>query len=322
MASSLSQKKYNENEKVKKAYDDYVIYKENNKPSDYSFSDSELLSQTQNKYFNMPDFSYDLQNDPLYKQYRRSYLADGKKAMEDSIGKGASMTGGYGNSFALNAGLSSYNSYVDKLNNVIPELYNAAYSRYESEFDRLERQLGYLSDKNEQEYSRYLDSYNIYSDEVDDLRSLYLKEYENDINIQDSEWESAYKIAMAEQEKELKQADLAYRYYAEQLQQKRFEEEFEYKKNQYESDDKYREAELELERERFLQEQAEYWNDFKYKSETVLRDDEIYTLWLEDHVNEALRALEISCGNIESAKHKALLMGFNKKEVERYFDGK
>jgi hypothetical protein len=242
--------------------------------------------------------------------------------MEDSIGKGASMTGGYGNSFALNAGLNSYNSYVDKLNNVIPELYNAAYSRYESEFDRLERQLGYLSDKNEQEYSRYLDSYNVYSDEVDDLRSLYLKEYENDINIQDSEWESAYKIAMAEQEKELKQADLAYRYYAEQLQQKRFDEEFEYKKNQYESDDKYREAELELERDKFLQEQAEYWNDFKYKSETVLRDDEIYTLWLEGHVNEALRALEISCGNVESAKHKALLMGFNKKEVERYFDGK
>ena len=309
-------------EKVRKAYEDYLNYKDSNKPSDYSFSDSELLNQTQNKYFNMPDFSYDVQRDPIYRQYRQSYLTEGKKAMEDSIGKGASMTGGYSNSFAQNAGMSSYNNYVDKLNNVIPELYAAAYSRYESEFDRLEKQLGYLSDKNQQEYKRYLDSYNIYSDEVDDLRSLYLKEYESDIGIQDSEWESAYKIAMAEQEKELKNAELAYKYYAEQLQQKRFEQELEYKNTLSSNDDRLRELELELERQKLENESEEYWNDFKYKSETVLRDDEIYTLWLEGYVTEALRALEISCGNTESAKHKALLMGFNKKEVEKYFSNK
>ncbi len=322
MASSLSQKKYNESEKVKKAYEDYINYKDSNKPSDYSFSDSGLLKKTQDKYFNMPDFSYDVQRDPIYRQYRQSYLTDGKKAMADSIGNSVSLTGGYGNSFAQNAGLSSYNSYVEKLNNVIPELYDAAYSRYESEFDRLEKQLGYLSDKNEKEYARYLDSYNIYSDEVDDLRSLYLKQYENDIDIQDSDWESAYKMAMAEQEKEREKAELAYKYYAEQLEQKRFDDELEYKNNISSSDEKFREEELELERQKLENDREQYWNDFNYKNQTILREDEIYTLWLEGYVTEALRALEISCGNAESAKHKALLMGFNKKEVERYFNNK
>ena len=58
--------KYKESKKVKDAFEKYNTYKNTNKPNDYSYSDSELLSKTQDKYFNYGDFSYDASNDPAY----------------------------------------------------------------------------------------------------------------------------------------------------------------------------------------------------------------------------------------------------------------
>ena len=250
MSTSLSKKKYSESEKVKNAFNEYNTYKDNNKPDDYSFSDSKLLQSTQDKYFNHADFSYDIQSDPIYNQYKELYTTQGKKAMENAIGNAASMTGGYGNSYAETVGAAAYNEHLDKLNNIIPELYATAYSRYEDELDRIENQLSYLTDKDNDEYTRYLDQYDIYSNEVDSLRNLYMKEYENDIKIQDSEWEAAYKIAMAEQEqsqfesemqfkqlqeanqKALEEANLDYKYYTADQAQSQFKSELELKQLQ------------------------------------------------------------------------------------------
>ena len=191
MAKPLNEKKYNQSQKVKDAFDNYNNFKNNNKPDDYTFSDADILSDIQNQYLNHPDFSYNVNSDPLFHQYKQIYKSQGKKAMEDSVGNISALSGGYGNSYAQTAGMNAYYGELDKLNNIIPELYSAAYSRYEAELDRLENKIGILSAKDKEEYSRYIDNFNIYTDEVDSLRELYLKEYENDIDIQDSEWEAA-----------------------------------------------------------------------------------------------------------------------------------
>ena len=82
-------------------------------------------------------FSYDPNEDPVYRAYRRQYTRLGKLAMEDTVGKAAALTGGYGNSYAETAGQQAYGQYLQKLGDTIPTLYSAAYDRYLAEGEAL-----------------------------------------------------------------------------------------------------------------------------------------------------------------------------------------
>lgn len=76
------------------------------------------------------DFAYDLQGDPLYRQYADQYAQLGKQAMRDTTGTAASLTGGYGNSFAQGVGSQAYQQYLTQLNAMIPDFYDRAYQRW------------------------------------------------------------------------------------------------------------------------------------------------------------------------------------------------
>lgn len=89
----------------------------------------EILAQILNR----KDFSYDLNGDALYQQYKDQYMLMGQQAMMDTMGQAAAMTGGYGNSYAQAAGQQAYNSHLQQLNNRIPELYSLALSKYQSD---------------------------------------------------------------------------------------------------------------------------------------------------------------------------------------------
>lgn len=333
MANTLTKKKYEESEKVKQAFQNYTNYKDNSKPNDYTFSDAELLTQTQNEYFNKEDFSYDLESDPIYKQYKKNYVEQGKMAMEDSVGNAAALSGGYGNSYAQTAGIKAYNSYLDKLNNIVPELYEMAYSRYNDELKNLESKLGYLTDKNKEEYSRYLDSYSHYSDEVNALRDLYLSEYKNDIAIQDSEWESAYKIAMKEQEKAIADAEIGYKYYSANLekqqadaklaaQQAQFEAEMAYQKSLDEKEDKYREQELRIERQKVINENRQFWAEFDEKTKDYISQNELYIMQANGQLYDVMSALDYNYEDDSTIRYKALVMGIDEDYIDSYFEAK
>lgn len=85
------------------------------------------------KIMNRGEFSYDVNKDKLYQQYRDLYAQMGRGAMEDTMGQASALTGGYGSTYSQNAGQQAYNAYLQKLNEVVPELYNAAYNRYNQE---------------------------------------------------------------------------------------------------------------------------------------------------------------------------------------------
>ena len=57
-------------------------------------------------------FSYDPTTDKGYKAYLKLMQDNGKKAMEDTVGKAAALTGGYGNSYAATAGQQVYNDFM------------------------------------------------------------------------------------------------------------------------------------------------------------------------------------------------------------------
>lgn len=89
------------------------------------------------KIMNRGEFSYDVNKDKLYQQYRDLYAQMGRGAMEDTMGQAAALTGGYGSTYSQNAGQQAYNAYLQKLNEVVPELYDAAYNRYNQEGQNL-----------------------------------------------------------------------------------------------------------------------------------------------------------------------------------------
>lgn len=75
-------------------------------------------------------FTYNYANDPSYKALYEVAVANGQKAMKDTMGKASAMTGGYANSYMQMAGQGAYNDYMTRLNEQIPTLENAAYQRY------------------------------------------------------------------------------------------------------------------------------------------------------------------------------------------------
>lgn len=167
-------------------------------------------------------FSYDLSSDALYRQYRESYINAGRQAMEDTMGQAASLTGGFGNTYAETASQAAYGQYLQKLNDKIPELYDRAKSAYEDEGNELYKLYSLYLNADRSDYDRYRDTvsdwqadrkyaYEEYTDEADraqkdyynrlsilqDSAELESSDYWKERNLEqsraDSEWEHAYK---------------------------------------------------------------------------------------------------------------------------------
>ena len=144
-----------------------------NKPGQYTSQWQSQLNDVMDKILNREKFTYDLNGDALYKQYKDQYTNQGKMAMMDTMGQAAAMTGGYGNSYAQNVGQQAYQGYLQQLNNKIPELYNLALSKYQMEGDDLARQYSMLGTQENQDYSRYRDTVSDYNTELSRLQNAY-----------------------------------------------------------------------------------------------------------------------------------------------------
>ena len=123
----------------------------------YTSAWKDELQSTVRKLLNRESFSYDVNADALYRQYKDNYLRQGKQAMEDTMGKAATLTGGYGNSYAQTAGQQTYNSYLQQLGDKIPQLQQAALGRYNAEGTRLQNQAAVLMQQDAVDYDRHRD---------------------------------------------------------------------------------------------------------------------------------------------------------------------
>lgn len=86
-----------------------------------------------NKINNRDPFQYNASDDQLYQQYVDRYQNMGRKAMMDTIGQGAALTGGYNNSYAQNVGQQAYDEYLQGLNDKLMETYQLAYGQYQDQ---------------------------------------------------------------------------------------------------------------------------------------------------------------------------------------------
>lgn len=95
------------------------------------------MQQVMEKIERNEPFSFDLDTDRLYQQYKNQYTKEGELAMKDTMGQAAALTGGYGSTYAETAAQQAYQAYLDKLNDKVPELYAQAYKAHNDAQDAL-----------------------------------------------------------------------------------------------------------------------------------------------------------------------------------------
>lgn len=175
------------------------------------------LQGIMNKILGRESFSYDMAGDPIYQQYRQQYIQGGRQAMEDTMGRSAALTGGYGSSYATTAGQQAYNEYLKGLNDKGLELYQLARDAYDAEGDRLNTQYALLNDAYQDEYGKWQDEYERWLTERDYAQNAYETErgydyddYTNRLNY----WQSiaAMEQDQANAEREYSNAERDYYY--------------------------------------------------------------------------------------------------------------
>lgn len=171
------------------------------KPGEYQSPYQQQINDTLDKILNREKFSYDLNGDALYQQYKNQYSTLGQQAMMDTMGQAAALTGGYGNSYAQNAGQQAYQGYLQQLNDKVPELAQLAYDMYSREGDELLNQYSLYADRENADYNRYRDTLNDYYTNLDFLTNQYQNERNFDYqNYQDqlssAMWQSEFDEAM------------------------------------------------------------------------------------------------------------------------------
>lgn len=131
-----------------------------NQPKDFSSQYTDQLDGILNQILGRGPFEYDLENDPMFQQFRQQYMQAGQNAMQDTMGQAAALTGGYGSSYATTAGQQAYNQHLQQLNDRIPELHQMALDAYNAEGDVLNQNYALVSDAYGRDYAEWQDAYN------------------------------------------------------------------------------------------------------------------------------------------------------------------
>lgn len=209
-----SRPKYSQSQDVTDAWNK-VKDLEGSKPGDYVSKYGDQIQALLDKILNRDPFKYDFNADPMYQMYKDRYLQQGRMAMQDTMGDAAALTGGYGNSYAATAGQQAYQSYLQGLNDRIPDLRDFAYNAWLNEGDRMRSNLSTLQGLEDTDYARYRDTVGDYKDELNyyynrfgDMSDREYNRYLNDASAWEKDrdywfnkwqWEQEfnYKTAMA-----------------------------------------------------------------------------------------------------------------------------
>ena len=204
------------------------------KPADYNSKYSEEIERVLDSILNREQFSYNLNADPLYNQYKEQYVNNGKKAMLDTIANATALTGGYANSYAVSAGNQAYNNHLNNLNEIALDLYDRAYSVYQDEGKINLEKLGVLNDLDKSDYSKYNDALNNYY-----KNGEYLLKKLSDMS------ESEYERFLDEMKFYETDRDYNYQKYLDELEQQQFYDELNFSKDKFSKELEFKKAEAE-----------------------------------------------------------------------------
>lgn len=164
------------------------------------------LSDLFDRISNREKFKYDVNADPLYQGYKDKFIQGGKLAMKDTIGQAAALTGGYGNTYGQQVGQQAYDAYLQRLSDVIPELYGMAYGKYQDEGQQLEDMYALVGQQRDDEYGKYRDALGDWNYNQNVARQMEQEEYERQLQAEKTE----YQRQMDEYNKRIQEETTAY----------------------------------------------------------------------------------------------------------------
>lgn len=96
------------------------------------------------EYLGRGPFEYDLDSDPIWHQYQKSYIREGQRAREDTLAGYAAATGGQSSTAAVNAASQAQDYYNAQMADKVPELYKLAYDMWLNQGNQYAAQLDTL----------------------------------------------------------------------------------------------------------------------------------------------------------------------------------
>lgn len=208
----LTQQKYDEYKKGYQASQgvqdakDYLQGIIDKKPGSFQSNYTDELARLYQQVTSGEKFSYDMNSDVLYQQYKDMYTRNGQKAMKDTLGQASALTGGYDSSYAQMAAQQTYNDYLGSLNDKVPELYEMAYDKYRDQQNDLYQQFTMASDMYGKDYDQYRDNVADWQADRDYASNMYQNErdfdyndYENMLNFYQTEyWNQKHSVSESE----------------------------------------------------------------------------------------------------------------------------
>lgn len=164
-------------------------------PGAYQSGYEEKLNALYDKIMNREPFNYDMNADPMYQQLKDQAVRQGSMAAEDAIGQAASLTGGFGNTYAQKVGQQTFNQHLQTLADKVPDLYQMALAKRQMEDAQLQEQYGMLMEKENQDYARHQDEKNQWLAERDYLAGRYDSERGYDYG----KWQDQRDVGMQQQ---------------------------------------------------------------------------------------------------------------------------
>lgn len=195
---------------------------EGSKPADFQSQYQADIDNIVKSIMNRESFQTDdVFESDLYNIYREQYINNAQKAMRDTMGHAAAMTGGYGSTYAQAAGQQAYDAQLQQLNDKTLDIYDRVYNQYLQEGQELYNQLGMLNEQDSIDYERHRDT---------------VSDYYNDLNYYAGRYDSSYNQDFGEYQTDLQAKQWAEQYAYQKTQdalaQKNWETQFEYQKEQ------------------------------------------------------------------------------------------
>ena len=171
------------------------------KPGAYTSKWQQQLDAAMDRILNREKFSYDLNGDALYRQYKDQAVKNGRLAMMDSMGRAAALTGGYGSSYAQSAGQQAYQKQMDSLADKAGQLQEQARQDYDRQGQLDRDRYDLLRQQENDSYSRYRQGLSGWEEENQRLWQRYdnLRREAYDAQrdaVKDEQWLAQFEEAM------------------------------------------------------------------------------------------------------------------------------
>lgn len=171
--------------------------REGERPAEYSSPYGSEIDSLLSSLSSREPFEYEASGDAIFREYSDRYTREAKRAMKDTVGRVASLTGGYGSSYAATAGSEAYASKMSELGDILPELYKLAYSKYLDEGSEMRSLLSAYRDADDEYYSRYRDGVSDWQSDLKRLATAYesARDYEYGAardTVEDEQWQKEF----------------------------------------------------------------------------------------------------------------------------------